>query len=69
MTRYGLNSCHPVHVSVSLTRDDSAQATNSFPKDLAAKVGKDESLVPKGDKKAMQRVMPFLQWVAQEVCC
>lgn len=42
-------------------------ATNSFPKDLAAKVGKDESLVPKGDKKAMQRVMPFLQWVAQEV--
>ena len=27
----------------------------------------DESLVPKGDKKAMQRVMPFLQFVAAEV--
>jgi len=27
----------------------------------------DETLIPKGDKKAMQRVMPFLQWVAAEV--
>merc|ERR1740138_1778683 len=43
------------------------QATKSFPKDIAAKVRTDESLVPKGDKKAMQRVMPFLQWVVNEV--
>ena len=43
------------------------QATKTFPKDIAAKVRADESLVPKGDKKAMQRVMPFLQWVVNEV--
>jgi hypothetical protein len=43
------------------------QAKNTFPKDIAAKVRADESLVPKGDKKAMQRVMPFLQWVVNEV--
>lgn len=44
------------------------QAANSFPKDIANKVRGDESLIPKGDKKAMQRVMPFLQFVANEVC-
>jgi len=44
------------------------QATNTFPKDIANKVRADESLVPKGDKKAMQKVMPFLQFVAAEVC-
>lgn len=43
------------------------QAANSFPKDIANKVRSDESLIPKGDKKAMQRVMPFLQFVAAEV--
>ena len=43
------------------------QASGSFPKDIANQVRSDESLVPKGDKKAMQRVMPFLQFVAAEV--
>lgn len=44
-----------------------SQAANSFPKDIANTVRSDESLIPKGDKKAMQRVMPFLQFVAAEV--
>lgn len=44
-----------------------SQAANCFPKDIANTVRSDESLIPKGDKKAMQRVMPFLQFVAAEV--
>ena len=40
------------------------QAVNTFPKDIANKVRADETLIPKGDKKAMQRVMPFLQFIA-----
>jgi hypothetical protein len=43
------------------------QAVNTFPKDIANKVRADETLIPKGDKKAMQRVMPFLQFIAAEV--
>jgi hypothetical protein len=58
----------PVHLQ-NITRHCRwcLQAKNTFPKDIAAKVRADESLVPKGDKKAMQRVMPFLQWVVNEV--
>ena len=43
------------------------EATNSFPKDIANRARANEDIVPKGDKKAMQKVMPFLQMVAAEV--